>query len=300
MEELMERVIDGKRTASEIQGLFQNSSNFLIGRMPGIEAACVLAWYKSGRCVSGIHNRPGLKDWLEQATGFYSELDGYDEVLHDWCVATLAGLRNSDLLFCLDKQLKEEALVEDTLRAIHVWSAVNLQSWLPLLEGKRVLVVSPFEESIRTQWEKRRELFKTGHIPIEYPEFDLQVVKAHNTIKGNVPFPHLNWKESFLDLCAQIDQRSFDVAILGCGGYGMPLANHIKLTGRSAFYVGSYAQVLFGIKGRRWDHRVNTVRSYWNEHWKAPEKSEIPLTYMEVEGGCYWMREANPLRLGSW
>jgi len=160
---------------------------------------------------------------------------------------------------------------------------------MPALEGKKVLVISPFEESIKIQFPKRKHLFTTGkQNNFEYPDFELLTLKCPNTIKGNDPFPHNNWIETYNDMCEKINLLEFDVAILGCGSYGMPLAHYIKKIGKGSIYAGSYAQVMFGIKGKRWEIEGNPHCSFWNEHWKCPEDNEIPKSADKVEGGCYW------------
>jgi len=78
------------------------------------------------------------------------------------------------------------------------------------------------------------------------------------------------------------------LAIFGYGSYGMPLAHYIKKIGKSSIYSGAYAQVMFRIKGKRWDIDGNPHRSYWNEYWVYPNDSEIPKNSLEVENGCYW------------
>lgn len=68
----------------------------------------------------------------------------------------------------------------------------------------------------------------------------------------------------------------------------MPLAHHVKKIGKSSIYAGAYVQVMFGIKGKRWDIEGNPHRSYWNEYWKYPEPEEVPKSADKVESGCYW------------
>ena len=257
----------------------------MIGRMPGIEGDVLVEWLKGGKSPASVSKNGLLR--LEQNTGFYSNSEDYETSLDTWCHLTLDALRNCDLLFRLEVQEESDILCEGYLDEIHIWSATRLHQWLPLLEGKKVLVISPFEDSIHLQWERRECLFLTGHIPFNFPMFELQTLKAYNTIKGNTPFPHKNWVETFNALCAQIEKLDFDVAVLGCGGYGMPLSHFIKKLGKSSFYIGSYAQIMFGIKGQRWNLDGNT-RSYWNDAWKWPEPHEVPKTYKNVEGGCYW------------
>ena len=97
----------------------------------------------------------------------------------------------------------------------------------------------------------------------------------------------------------KISEIDFDIAILGCGAYGLPLAAHIKRMGRQAIHLGGGTQLLFGIKGRRWEE--NYVWKYptpvkldlnykdlFNEHWVRPSREETPQNAQRVEDGCYW------------
>jgi hypothetical protein len=85
----------------------------------------------------------------------------------------------------------------------------------------------------------------------------------------------------------QMDEVAFDVAILGCGAYGLALGAHAKRLGKKAVVLGGAVQILFGIKGQRWDEHEFISRLY-NEHWVRPLPSERPPNYQAVEGGCYW------------
>ena len=85
-----------------------------------------------------------------------------------------------------------------------------------------------------------------------------------------------------------ISKLDFDVAILGCGAYGVPLASYIKNTlSKSAIYVGGGLQILFGIKGKRWDNH-EIIQTMYNEHWARPSVQETPTDSSSVENGCYW------------
>jgi hypothetical protein len=68
---------------------------------------------------------------------------------------------------------------------------------------------------------------------------------------------------------AVIDGKDFDVAIIGCGAYGFPLAAHLKRLGKKAIYMGGATQLLFGIKGKRWDN-YRLISNFFNEHWVRP------------------------------
>ena len=85
----------------------------------------------------------------------------------------------------------------------------------------------------------------------------------------------------------QIAKTEFDVAILGCGAYGFPLAAHVKRLGKQSVHLGGATQILFGIKGRRWDTH-DVISGLYNDYWVRPLPSETPAGHQSVEEGCYW------------
>jgi len=265
-----------------IYNTIKDKHNFFIGRMPGIEAATI---------YNHIFNKKipeHLKLCIQQNTGFYCLSDNFDDILKKWCDIYLKALRSCDLLYRLEFPTWDN-LVKDYYQKIYVFSCASLHLWMPALQGKNILVISPFEKSIKKQFPKRKHLFQTGkQNNFTYPEFSLQILKCPNTIKGNNPFPHNNWLETFEDMCKNISKLEFDIAILGCGSYGMPLAHYIKKIGKSSIYAGAYTQVMFGIKGKRWNIDGNPHRSYWNDFWTWPDDSEVPINAAKVENGCYW------------
>ena len=48
---------------------------------------------------------------------------------------------------------------------------------------------------------------------------------------------------------SQMDQTDYDIALIGCGAYGFPLAAHAKRMGKQAIHMGGSLQLLFGIRG---------------------------------------------------
>jgi hypothetical protein len=77
------------------------------------------------------------------------------------------------------------------------------------------------------------------------------------------------------------------VALLGCGAYGLPLAAAIKRSGRQAIHLGGALQVLFGIRGRRWE-QIPKIAALMNDHWIRPSEAETPVSAVRVDQGCYW------------
>ena len=84
-----------------------------------------------------------------------------------------------------------------------------------------------------------------------------------------------------------IDDVDFDIAIIGAGAYGLPLCSYVKLKGKKAIHMGGATQILFGIKGMRWDSHEYISKLY-NENWIRANSEETPINSNKVEGGSYW------------
>jgi hypothetical protein len=159
--------------------------------------------------------------------------------------------------------------------------------WTRALEAKKVLVVHPFANTIQRQYKRRSLLFENDLLP----EFDLKTIKAVQSIAGEKT-PFADWFEALDHMKKQIDATDYDICLLGCGAYGFPLAAHIKRMGKKGFHLGGSLQLLFGIRGARWeDENYNDVYNYaqfMNEYWVKPNEDETPTNANSVEGACYW------------
>ena len=154
--------------------------------------------------------------------------------------------------------------------------------WSKALNGKKVLVVHPFAKTIEKQYSKHSKLFENKDV---LPDFNLILFKSENTIFGHEKFK--NWFEVFDYSCEQIAKIDFDVAIIGAGAYGLPFAAFVKKMGKQAIHMAGATQILFGIKGRRWDkHPI--ISKFYNESWVRPDAEETPKDHLRVEKGCYW------------
>ena len=155
--------------------------------------------------------------------------------------------------------------------------------WSKSLEGKKVLVVHPFAESIQKQYSRRDLLWEN---PDVLPSFDLKTLKAVLSLAGE-EVPYQDWFEALDSMKQQMDETDYDIAIIGCGAYGFHLAAHAKRSGKKAVHLGGATQILFGIKGKRWDE-LPAVSRFYNEDWIYPSPEETPQNKGRVEGGCYW------------
>lgn len=185
----------------------------------------------------------------------------------------------------------EELLVLDWLRGKQRIQKSTLDEfyaqsnpWTQALKDRKVLVVHPFAETIEKQYQKREFLFDN---PLVLPGFkSLKTVKAVQSIAGNsVEFR--TWFEALDFMKSEIDKADYDIALIGCGAYGLPLAAHVKWMGKKAIHMGGVLQFLFGIKGKRYVDNPETAK-YINEYFVSPSDTDRPKLADAVEGGCYW------------
>ena len=157
--------------------------------------------------------------------------------------------------------------------------------WTYSLKGKKILVVHPFSETIESQYKnKKKKLFKNSEV---LPEFaSLQTIKAVQSIAGN-PVGFDTWFDALDWMKSEIDKKDFDIALLGCGAYALPLAAHIKRMGKKAVHMGGVLQFLFGITCKRYEEN-DEFKPYINEYFVYPDAKDRPKNAFAVEGGCYW------------
>ena len=183
--------------------------------------------------------------------------------------------------YMLKKYAKDVVPVHN--RAIEPWYTPDAP-WTAALKGKRVLVIHPFDQTIRSQYARREKLFPGTDI---LPEFELCTLKAVQTIAGQKDERFETWFDALDYMYKEALKIDFDVAILGCGAYGLPLAAKLKKAGKQAVHLGGATQLLFGIKGARWDNMPHIAKLY-NECWVRPSDADKPRDAQKVEGGCYW------------
>lgn len=165
--------------------------------------------------------------------------------------------------------------------AAHPFMAAN--PWSAKLEGKNVLVIHPFKDTIESQYKKREMLFPGKNV---LPKFNLRVVKAVQTIVGTKDDRFHDWFEALDYMFNEAMKEDFDVAIIGCGAYGFPLAAKIKHAGKIAIHLAGATQLLFGIKGRRWEDWKTEFMN--NPAWVRPSDEDKPKGFEKHEGGAYW------------
>lgn len=201
----------------------------------------------------------------------------------------------------LGSWLQNEQVVENYLNSsqkVHFrllepfWSDLP---WTSALRKKKVLIVHPFADTILNQYINRDKLFSN---PLILPTFkSLNVVKAVQPLDVN-GYRFNDWFEALDYMKSEIDKQDFDVCLIGCGAYGFHLAAHVKRNGKKAVHLGGALQLLFGIKGKRWEDPnygvkewgipVGSYSDLMNDYWVRPGDQYKPKNSEDVEGACYW------------
>lgn len=241
------------------------------------------AWWWEEAIFRQMHNWsgffPATVDKIEQFCALMLKDIPEVDILGSWLA--------SEQLF--EKQLEKAKKLQ--LRLLEPYWAEN--HWSKALEGKKVLVVHPFVEDIEKQYNKKELLFKNNILP----SFQLTTIKAVQSIADEeTGFNH--WFEALDYMKAEIDKVDYDICLIGCGAYGFPLAAHVKRMGKKGFHYGGALQLLFGIRGKRWEDPSYGVKEWgipygfysnlMNEHWIRPSNAAMPKNATVVEGACYW------------
>jgi hypothetical protein len=121
------------------------------------------------------------------------------------------------------------------------------------LAGRRVLVASPFGKSILANWGNRASFLRD----FRYPDFEMKVLDTPITYAGlpREMYPHSDWLETLGYLKNEMEKFDFEIALLSCGSYAMPLGLHARdVMKKKAVYVGGILQLFFGVIGRRYEN----------------------------------------------
>lgn len=156
--------------------------------------------------------------------------------------------------------------------------------WSDFLKDKTVLVVSPFSKSIESQFFNFEKIWNN------------KLKKNFNIITHSFPFSRglcnkesqfKSYRECLEKTKESISKLKFDFAILGIGAYSLPICSFLKKQKISSLHLGGATQILFGIKGKRWED-MSRMQNYFNKYWINPTENERPDKLHLMEGGCYW------------
>lgn len=265
--------------------------NILINMIKGPKPFLFARWGAECKVVYRIRagNHPALKDcmYLKSNLGVFPITD---QLIETYCKIMENVSTEMDILCAFYWQKPLEKLIEwYSPNAVIVTSEVEYpffsNPWTKALQGMKVLVIHPFAKLIEKQYKNRDKLFSNRDV---LPEFELITYQAVQSLGGSDMYK--NWTEALNEMQDEISELDFDIALIGCGAYGMPLGAFIKSKlHKKAIHMGGTLQILFGIKGKRWENEdYDYQHKLYNEYWVRPTDDLKPQNYKAVEDGCYW------------
>jgi hypothetical protein len=158
----------------------------------------------------------------------------------------------------------------------------------------RIAVVSPFSVSISKQSDKaiQNQLFPTplwraNHRILPIRTGCSPLLDKTGPAAWSSEIFRNGWKFAVDQVVQQVVDANARVALVGCGALSLPIVHELKKRGIIAIHLGGATQILFGIRGKRWDtHSV--ISTFYTEDWISPDSSETPRNAELIEGGCYW------------
>ena len=276
-----------------IRKAIETATGLLIGRFGTIEFDVL--WAKAnGHAIS-----KDMLSVLERNAGVFGEVV-------EWCSEYMEAVKAADFMatgWYEPIKVREQTLLagftgkQVALRSLEPYYWDESVRWSCVLKGK-VCVVSSFADTIMKQvrkdmnngiWSKvdgamwddiEWSAVRTGYAP------SLALGRASWQCVSCASCDPSSWKDCVDYVVEEVLQTGARTAIIGCGGLGMIIGARLKAAGKICLVLGGATQVLFGIKGRRWENHV--ISKLWGPDWVWPSLDETPGGASQVERGCYW------------
>jgi hypothetical protein len=283
---------------SYLEDKIKNNTNFILPRISGIEnnfaylGVCIAnnkltkeEYNYINNVIKSMKNNAGIKLTSIKSILKYSEL-------------YLDAFKLCDAYFDWDKTgnyIQHIALSHDFITtnfnknkfwalSLDIFYNIHNNPWTQALNGKRLLIISPFIESMKSKLDILPEVYGVDL----FPNCEFIFLKPPQT-HAAMPSDEFDIElERFIEEIKKI-KDDFDIALCSCGGYANLVCAEIFKMNKSAIYVGGVLQMFFGIYGNRWlTEKPEILRIYMNKHWSRPSENEKPEGHTNIEKGCYW------------
>jgi hypothetical protein len=272
--------------------LFKGTKPFLIGRNGTIELQ-MFAKYVQGivfteseknqlELNAGVFPTDSLLDYFEN---YAKSLKNADAIAEGW-YEPLKNIENAIL------ESYNKNRIKLFLRNLEPYYVKPELRWTQYLAGKRVAIINSFAEICETQtymskaiWGKEAESL----LPSSTTWIPITTYYSPRLANGRADWPVniINWSDAVDYIVERTLHECCDVAIIGCGGIGMIVGHKLKEKGLQCIVMGGATQILFGIRGKRWETH-GTISKFFNDAWVVPSDRYKPANYTLVENGCYW------------
>jgi hypothetical protein len=286
-------VLSGNQViAQEIERALKENRGSLIGRHGTIELTTILLAKQTGQIDwekakilernAGVfpQNDSSIKQWIQE----YSAATVYANVMAAGWYPPLA-----------QAEMRHISTVNPKCQLVPLRSIEPYYSsqtpWTRLLSDQRVTVVSSFAVTMGKQVKHSSEIWPYSSLilPTTATYSFVRSYYSPALANGKCEWPiHIcSWADAVEHLEKEVLKTNPRIVLIGCGGLAMPLAFRLKQKGIIAIVMGGAIQLLFGIKGKRWETH-DVISKFFTDAWVYPESYEIPNQSKEIEGGCYW------------
>ena len=262
----------------KIKEAIRNKSALSFGKLGGIESSHVYNYLVTG-------NPRLLGSTLFVNAGIYTS---NEEDLKSWCNYYINAIKSLDYVLQWCPSQGDEALINAFWTGEErFYEFTDLEpythednGWHYFLSDKKVLFISPFSDTVKNQVPNYGKIWEGARIGEV-----LTVTSPYSeALTGKPP---VSWLDKYRGITDEIEKLDFDFATVGCGGLSLLVCDFIKNMGKPCVHLGGGNQLLFGIRGKRWDdHEV--LSHFCNDYWVRPLEHEVPVNHTLVEGGCYW------------
>lgn len=233
--------------------------------------------------------------WLYTTSGYYdiTQSGHYFNVIHNetdpviytkYMAIIYNFIKDADICKLFMEITDIDEIIETFMKLINSKQNKDISQEMVFnfIANKRILIISPFAELIKTQYD-------TGNCKIIYP--NTPTITTINIYTFPYTFfnggPHNNILETsdyvFNDIIKTIKDE-YDSVLISCGAYSCLIAKQFYDIGKNVCTIGGELQTFFGIKNGR-TLFPNTNQEYWIID--IPEKYK-PIDYNKIENGCYW------------
>lgn len=276
----------------ELSEKIKTGNSFLLARLGATEGN-VAGQYCEKKLKIRKRYEKNTIDWFYSTSGFFADdFDNKEKAMDLYAEFTVDGIKDCDYLSAMfpPKIYMPYFFKYYAKNAIPTFSDFGPyfdipteKTWVGALKGKKVLVINSFTDSIEYQYKRKDKLVKDK--AFELPDFELITYKTYVTQVGERPGGFKNSFQVLEKMISDIKKIDFDVALIGAGAYGFPIAVEIKRMGRIAIETCGKTPTFFGVYGER--DLKDGVGDFMTDAWIRPME-EPPKKFKEIENGCYW------------
>jgi hypothetical protein len=270
----------------------QENLGLSFGKMGSVEASCLIESIKT----APIRNwdTPAHGRTLRQAAAINAGVyPPTDENLDKWSQIYVGAVQDLDYILEWCPEYGDQYIIDNYCFKTEKFFSfgdyepffMEENNWLESLGNKKVLVVSPLANSIKSQFARFDEVWD-GKVSFGA----LEVLQCQYSPYVSGEALHETYFDALSSMQSEILDLDFDIAIIGAGAYSLPLMRTIKMLGKTSVHLGGATQLCFGIKGQRWSQNTNFKNSefYNRPSWINPLENDTPKNNKLVENGCYW------------